>query len=864
MNPSVHGYPGPGADGYTPMMQQVLDMKHRQPDCLLMTRMGDFYEMFFSDAEVAAKDLEITLTARESGPHRVPMAGVPHHALDGYLARLVAKGHRVAICEQLEDPRQAKGLVKRDITRLVTAGTLLESSQLPERRHHWLVALRRGRKTWGLACCDVSTGTFRAMVLPDAEAVREELERLQPAELLLPVAPALWEALAWGRGPFVLTPDRWDAEWRRAIPDGSGMTPRPDAWFLPDKGEARIRDHFHVAGLEGFGLKEEPDATGACGAVLAYLAETRRNSLPAFRTIQRLDRSRTMVIDAATQRNLELLGTAREGGSKGSLLDALDETCTAMGGRLLREWLLHPSLERPVIHARQRAVGDLVGRPAVRQQVVALLGRVRDVERLTNRAVAATAQARDLVALKDSLRTLPDLAHALAGLADEGPLANLARHDHDLEGLAERIDVTLVEAPPASLMEGGLIRPGVDPELDRLRSLVEDSQGWLSRLEQQERERTGIRSLKIGHSRTFGYFIEVTHAHRTAIPDEYQRRQTLVNAERFITPELKEHEGELLSAQGRAHQLEYARFTELRDAVAAQAPRLLDLAADLAMLDTLATLAGQAVRWGWTCPDVDEGSDLVLEDARHPVLERLLPAGAYVPNDLRLDTSEHRLLIVTGPNMSGKSTWMRQAALVVILAQMGSWVPARRATVGLVDRIFTRIGAVDDLATGQSTFMVEMNETAAILNQAGPRALILLDEIGRGTSTHDGISIAWAVAEDLASRVKARTLFATHYHEMVALSRSQPGVRSYRVLVQEQEGGIVFLRRVVPGAADRSYGLEVARLAGLPPQVLDRARTVLAEIERRNRLSLSLRQASLDSGQVDQLGLFAEPSVADS
>jgi len=854
--PSVHGYPRPGADGYTPMMQQVLEMKHRHPDCLLMIRMGDFYEMFFGDAEIAARDLEITLTARESGPHRVPMAGVPHHALDGYLGRLVAKGNRVAICEQMEDPRQAKGLVKRDITRLVTAGTLLESGQLSERRHHWLVALRRGRNGWGLATCDVSTGTFGATELADPESVREELERLQPAEILLPVAPALWEALAWGRGPFTLTPDRWDSAWRAAIPDGPGLTPRPDAWFVPDRGESRIRTQFGVASLEGFGLRDRPEATGACGAILAYLEETRRGSLPAFRTIQWIDRSRTMVIDAPTQRNLELLGTARDGQARGALLEALDQTATAMGARLLREWLLHPSLDLDIIAERQATIAELVSRPAVRQVVTGLLTKVRDIARLTNRAVSATAQARDLVAIKDSLRVLPDLAHGLSGVASEGPLARLAVPDLRLDELADLLDRTLVDAPPSGLTEGGLIRQGVDPDLDRLRDMVADSHGWLDRLEQQERERTGIRNLKIGHSRTFGYFIEVTNANRDAVPVDYQRRQTLVSAERYVTPELKDHEGELLSAQGRAHQLEYARFSELRDQVAGHATRLLGLAADLAALDVLVCLAEQAVRHQWVRPTVDEGTALVLEDARHPVLERLLPPGAYVPNDLALDTADQRLLIVTGPNMSGKSTWMRQAALVVVMAQMGSWVPARKARIGLVDRIFTRVGAVDDLATGQSTFMVEMNETAAILNQAGPRALILLDEIGRGTSTHDGISIAWAVAEDLAARVGARTLFATHYHELVALSRSQPGVRSYRVLVKEQDGGIVFLRRVVPGAADRSYGLEVARLAGLPPQVLDRARTILTEIERRNRLSLSLRQAARESGVVDQLDLF--------
>ncbi len=841
---------------FSPAMQHYLELKQRHPDCLLMYRMGDFYEIFFEDAQIAARELEITLTGRENSGGRIPMCGVPHHAVEGYLARLIEKGFRVAICDQVEDPRQARGLVKREITRLVTPGTLLESQFLAEKQNNFLAAVYRGQTGFGLAYCDVSTGEFRATELGNANQVQAELQRLMPAEILVPVPAGLWQDVSWGRGPIRLTPDQLDPAWADALGDGRALTPRPDHFFGPDRAKKTILEHFKLVSLEPFGLDGRPMATAACGAVLAYLAETQCGHAPPFQAIVTYRLSDFMGLDGGTRRNLELLTTARDGQVHGSLLSVLDCTLTAMGGRRLRRWLLHPLLDPAAVRARHDAVADLVAAPVSRQTLATSLGRVRDLERLSTRVSAGTANARDLVALRDSLDALPGLAAAVGEL--ESPLLCALNSIPDgLLELRDEISRVVVDNPPTALSEGGLIRSGVDPELDRLRSMVTESESWLSALEMQERERTGIRSLKIGHSKTFGYFIEITHSNRDNVPFDYQRKQTLVNAERYITPALKEREGEMLTAKERIGNLEYDLFSRLRTQACAHVSILLERAGHIADADVLLAFAELAVKHHYSRPVVDDSTVLEIKSGRHPVIERMLPPGTYVPNDTRLDTDNNRLLIVTGPNMSGKSTWMRQTALIALMAQIGCFVPAKSARVGVVDRIFTRVGAVDDLATGQSTFMVEMNETAAILHHAGPRSLILLDEIGRGTSTFDGISIAWSVAEFLASQVQARTTFATHYHEMTSLAKSQPGVRTLQVLVEETEDSIVFLRRVVPGAADRSYGIEVARLAGLPQGVIVRARQILAEIERRNRLSLSLREASLDDGSdISQLPLF--------
>lgn len=850
---------------YSPMMTHYLSLKAQHPDVLLFYRMGDFYELFFEDAVIASRELELTLTSREGGGgDRIPMAGVPHHALDNYMARLIERGYRAAICEQMEDPKLAKGLVKREIVRFVTPGTLLEASLLSEKRNNYLAAIARGPAGFGLSYCDMSTGEFRATQLADTQQLAGELARIQPAELLVPVNPGVWQNMAWGRSPGKLKAGQIDPAWDGLFAEDLNLTPRPDYTFNYEKARALISEHFRVRSLEGFGLSEFPLATMAAGAMLGYVAETQKAQLALFSTIQTYRLAEYMLLDPATRRNLELTATARDGAWKGSLLSVLDHTQTAMGGRKLRQWLLHPLLDSYAIAYRHQAVSELCSEPALRMRLGELLGSIRDLERLTSRVAANTANARDLIAMRDSLEALPGLVEAVEGCRAPA-LRELSAAPAEIAELAERIRRTLIDHPPLSLTEGGLVRDGFSTELDETRSLLGDSKDWLAAFEAQEKERSGIRSLKVGYSKTFGYFLEITHANRDLVPADYQRKQTLVNAERYITPVLKEREGAILTAQERIGSMEYEIFGALRAAFQPWIAELQAIAGHVAALDVFVSFAEVAVRQHFVCPEVDDSTVLEIDGGRHPVIEQLLPPGTFVPNDTRLDTRTSQLIILTGPNMAGKSTYMRQIALIVLMAQIGSFVPARRAHVGLVDRIFTRVGAVDDLATGQSTFMVEMNETANILNNASPRALILLDEIGRGTSTFDGISIAWSVSEYLATHVSARTLFATHYHELTALAASQPCVRNYKVLVEETDEEVIFLRRVVPGGADRSYGIEVARLAGLPTQVIDRARQVLSEIERRNRLSLSLRQASLDEGgtEISQLPLFSSmrPSV---
>ncbi|MNK55411.1 DNA mismatch repair protein MutS [compost metagenome] len=846
---------------YSPMMQQYLSIKEQYPDVLLFYRMGDFYEMFFEDAKIASNELELTLTGRESSGERIPMAGIPYHAAENYLTRLIEKGYRVAICEQVEDPAQAKGLVKREVVRLVTPGTLLESGYLADKQNNFLAAISTTADGFGLAYCDVSTGELLATEVSDARTLSAELSRLMPAELLVPVPTDVWERTAWGRQPGRVPPDQLDTRWVGVLPEGLNLTLRHEAGFATEPGKRLILEHFKVSSLEGFGLTEHPLAVGAIGSLLTYLYETRKAQLPPFSGIRMFRLADYMGLDGGTRRNLELMQTARDGSWKGSLLWVLDETRTAMGGRKLRQWLMHPLISPPEIAKRHEAVGELCEQATLRMALSQRLGSVKDLERLASRVGAGTANARDLNALKDSVEALPAIAETLAGCRSE-LLTAIGGMPLELLELAAEIRRTLSDAPPISLTEGGIIRDGVSAELDELRSLLGDSKEWLTRFELQERERSGIRSLKVGYNKAFGYFIEVTHANRSLVPEDYHRKQTLTNAERYITPELKDREQRILTAQDRIGRLEYDLFTALREAVLPWVPTLQELASQVSAVDVLASFAEVAIRHGFIRPEVDDTLGLSITEGRHPVVERLLPPGTFVPNDTQMDADDAQLVILTGPNMAGKSTFMRQIALIVLLAQVGSFVPARSARIGVVDRIFTRVGAVDDLATGQSTFMVEMNETANILNNATRRSLILLDEIGRGTSTFDGISIAWSVSEHLASQVRARTLFATHYHELTSLAMSQPAVRTYKVLVEEKGGQVHFLRRVVPGGADRSYGIEVARLAGLPPQVIDRARQVLSEIERRNRISLSLRNAALTEGgdpAVSQLPLFSTP-----
>lgn len=844
---------------YTPMMAQFLSIKQQYPDVLLLYRMGDFYETFFDDAKIAAAELELTLTSRDGGPdgERIPMAGVPHHALETYLPRLIAKGYRVAICEQMEDPAMAKGLVRREVVRLVTPGTLLESSMLHEKQNNFLAALVPGPKAYGLAYCDISTGEFRVTELPDAVAARQELDRLGLAECLVPVGPEHWLNAPNQR----LDPTTLPAELADALPEGLMVTPRAMHGFESTAARKALLEQFGVQTLEGFGCEDRPQAIRAAGAIINYLAETQRTRLPLFAGLRTYQLTAYMVLDGATRRNLELTQTSRDGSYRGSLLSVLDGTRTAMGGRRLRQWLVNPLLDVEAITKRQDAVEELIGNPNLLRGLAEKLAGVRDIERLAGRVAAGTANARDLNALRDSLLQLPSIA-TLVQTCRSAPLAALSPAPGELVALGTEIEATIADQPPISTTEGGVIREGFRADVDDMRALMFDNKGWLATFEVREKERSGIKSLKVGFSKTFGYFIEVTHANRHLVPGDYHRKQTLVNAERFITPELKDREGAILRAEERLFSLEHEVFVQLRSTAASLVPQLQAVGGLLADLDVLVSLAELARQKHYVRPTLGSDTRLEIQGGRHPVVEELLPAGRFVPNDTRLDTEREQLVILTGPNMAGKSTYMRQIALIVILAQIGSFVPAESAHVGVVDRIFTRIGAVDDLATGQSTFMVEMNETANILNNASRRSLILLDEIGRGTSTFDGLSIAWSVSEHLAQHVHARTLFATHYHELTSLAISQPSVRNYRVLVEETADDVIFLRRVVPGGADRSYGIEVARLAGLPPLVVDRAKQVLAALERNNKLAQSLRK-TLASEEVTgtQLPLFG---VADA
>ncbi|MEB3186810.1 MAG: DNA mismatch repair protein MutS [bacterium] len=845
---------------YPPMLAHYRSLKDEHPEWLLFYRMGDFYEMFFEDAVLAARELELTLTGRDAGDHgRIPMAGVPHHAVETYLTRLIERGFRVAICEQMEDPRQAKGLVRREVVRVVTPGTVVEGGLLADRRNNFLAAVSRRQDRFGLAYGDLSTGELVATECQGEPQLRAELARIQPSELLVPLSRKAFEAAAWGRSPGrrggALLGDGWD----EVLPPDAPATPVASEWLAPDMLERRLCEAFGVRSLEGFGLQDRPLAREAVHQVLVYARETRRDQAIAFTGVRTVVLDDHLHLDAQTRRNLELVQTSRDGQLEGSLLSVLDRTRTAMGARCLRQWLLHPLARLEPIARRHDAVAELVGDPGLRALLQGRLESLRDLERLSRRLATGSASARDLVALKDGLLNLDPVVDRLlscesALLQASGPIPP------DLLELARRLEASLVDVPPIALTDGGLIRPGVDAHLDETRALLADGKDWLATFEAAEKARTGIKSLKIGHSRTFGYFIEVTHANREAVPEDYQRKQTLVNAERYVTPVLREREMAITTAQERMGQIEYALFTALRDELATWGEHLQDLATHVARVDALAALAEVAVRGDWVRPDLDESRALDLQASRHPVLETRLPPGRFVPNDATLDASgDVRLVVITGPNMAGKSTYMRQVALAVLLAQMGSFVPARSARIGLVDRIFTRVGAVDDLATGQSTFMVEMSETAHILRHATERSLVVLDEIGRGTSTFDGISIAWSVSEHLVEQVRARSLFATHYHELTALALSLDGVRNCRVTVEETPDGVVFLHRVVPGGADRSYGIEVARLAGLPAEVVARSRQVLAEIERRNRLSLSLRQTlrdELSEGNTAQLPLF--------
>ena len=814
----------------TPLMRQYAAIKKEHPGTLLFFRLGDFYELFFEDAAVAARELEITLTARnkEKGM-AVPMCGVPYHAAEGYIAKLIRRGFKVAICDQMEDPRLAKKLVRREVTRVLTPGTAADSS-LGSEENNFLAATAQLEERSGFAALDLSTGEFRATEFAGEDArrrIQEELEQLRPKEILYASSAPLFEA-----GPGRGAEGRGQAFSRPA--PGAAETPLEDWIFSPDHAIPLLENHFGVLSLEGFGLAGRPAAASAAGAILHYVRSTQRGTLEHVDRIGFYEHRNCLVLDAVTVRNLELIEPLVAGNDL-TLLRSIDATVTPMGKRLLRAWLLRPSLDALEINARLDAVEaqvkDTVGREELRRALQGIL----DLERLLSRVTLETANPRDLQALAASLGRIPAARAALARFS-AGRLQVLHPALDELGDLRERIERTLVAEPPLSLSEGGVVGAGVDGELDQLRDLSRSSKQRLAEIEQRERQRTAIASLKVKFNNIFGYYIEISKPNLHLAPADYERRQTLVGAERFTTPELKDYEARILDAQEKMIEIERRLFAELRSAIAGEARRIRQTALALAEVDVLAALAHTAALRHYCRPRLDDSAELEIIGGRHPVIEQQAGGGErFVPNDLYLNSTTDAVLLLTGPNMGGKSTYLRQAALSVILAQMGSFVPASAARLGLVDRVFTRIGASDNLAGGRSTFMVEMTETAAILHRATPRSLILLDEVGRGTATYDGLAIAWAAVEYLHARIRAKTLFATHYFELTELAELLPGVKNYHVSVNETGGGIVFLRKVEPGAADRSYGIEVAKLAGLPREVIERARAVLAEHESAER-----------------------------
>lgn len=799
----------------TPMMSQYRALKARDPDALLLFRMGDFYEMFGDDAERGSALLGLALTTRDKGPNAVPMAGFPHPALESYLAKLVQAGQRAAVCEQVEDPKLAKGLVKREIVRVVTPGTLTDEALLDPKSANFLAAVVEVAGKLGMAWVELSTGRFALTGVQRTE-LADEIARLNPAETLLSEL-------------------QLDAPWARILRahPGLALTTRPSWDFQAEQARLALFEHFRTSTLGGFGVDDDAPEVTAAGALIAYLRETQRTSIGHITRLTPYRRAETLALDEMTRRSLELTRTLREGKRDGSLLGVIDRTVTPMGARLLADWLTSPLTIPEAINERHDAVAELTRETSLRSDLRASLGEAYDLERLAARVGTGRATPRDLVALARTLALLPRIKARLAARSSR----RLAQLEAGLELCPEvraAIEAALVEEPPLALKEGGLIRPGYHPELDELRDAARGGKNWIARYQAEQVRLTGINNLKIGFNKVSGYYIEVTHSQAAKVPADYTRRSTVKNAERYITPELKEYEDKVLRAEDRACELEYELFITLRDRVAAEAPRLIQAGAVLAQVDVLTALSELAVRHGYCRPEMVPDPVFEVDAGRHAVLDALMAHGEFVPNDTRLGSDTASILVITGPNMAGKSTYIRQVALLAVMAQMGSFVPASRARLGIVDRLFARVGATDELSRGQSTFMVEMTETANILNNATPRSLVILDEIGRGTSTFDGISLAWAITEHLHDQLACRTLFATHYHELVDLEKTKTRLRNANVAVQEANGEIIFLHRIVPGGADQSYGIHVARLAGVPATVLERAREILAFLEKQH------------------------------
>lgn len=850
-------------DDATPMVRQFIEVKRQYPGVILFYRMGDFYETFFEDALMTARVLEITLTGRDAGKlGRIPMAGIPVKAVDSYLARLLSKNFKVAICEQVEDPALAKGLVERRVVRVLSPGTITEQALLKPEENNFLVALARGKSVqdpWGLAFCDITTGMFYATQL-DHTQMLSELDRLQPSEIL---TQGRRKKAAPGEGV-----DEWVPDVPPEISENYRCTAVDNVAFSPEDASHTLRKVLNVANLEGFGFEDVPQARIAAGVIAYYLKETFIEDLPAFDRVQVYRLEQTVAMNTAARRNLELLATSKSNQYEGTLLWVLNQTATSMGTRLLRQWISQPLTHLPEIHSRLEGVEELVNVPGIREDLRRILPDIYDLERLSTKVANLTAQPRDLIALKHSIQRLPELSNLLKPL-QSFYMARLHSFPPELFKLVALIDQAMDDSPGLNLKEGGIIKAGYHQELDQIRETLATHEEWLKNYETQERERTGIKPLKLAFNNAFGYFIEVSRTNAKLVPEDYKRKQTLTNAERYTTDALKAQEAKFLDAQGRRNDLEYTLFIDLRDKLLPYAPALKDCAQRVAALDVLQSFATVAVSQNYSKPTVDESLEINIQDGRHPVVEKILPMGRFVPNAAILSAAEKdfrtpQMMIITGPNMAGKSTYMRQVALIVLMAQIGSFVPASYARIGYVDSIFTRVGAVDDLSSGQSTFMVEMNETAQILNNATRRSLVLLDEVGRGTSTYDGVAIAWSVTEYLVHTLGCRTLFATHYHELNTLEDTHPKIRNYRVCVTEHDtltgGEIEFLHKVEPGAAQKSYGIQVARMAGVPRQVIHRAAGLLNDMQKRELAHVKTepaRNKQTEQGEESpQLSLF--------
>ncbi len=801
----------------TPVMRQYLEIKADYQDAVLFFRLGDFYEMFMDDAILASRVLGITLTSRNKGVEdAVPLCGIPYHSSQGYIAKLISAGHKVAICEQVEDPKKAKGIVKREVVRVVTPGLVTDTETLEAKENNYLLSIIENNNCFGVAHIDITTGEFRVAQVDSLSQVESELGSLRPREVLF-----------------------CDSDHSRELKQQIG-SPLEGVMcnFLPewvceaDYAREQLCTFFGVSGLQSFGCHELIVAQQAASAVLYYLQQTQKDELRHIRPLQTYHTQNFMVLDDSTRRNLELTATLQDGKKRGSLLGVLDRTVTAMGGRTLRHWVHYPLVDQGQIKQRQSAVAELVDDSLQRIELIEALDGVYDLERLNSKIAMASANGKDLAALRASLEKLPQVVDLLSPLQSDY-LKDLRQQIDLMPELVSLLDRGIVDDPPFVLRDGGIIEDGFSEELDELRAISRDGKGWIAALEQQERERTGISSLKVKYNKIFGYFIEVTLRNLDRVPEDYQRKQTLTNAERFITPQLKDYEDKVLGAEDRIVELEYNLFQQIRLQVSGEGRRIQQSADVLAILDALLSLADLAHERNYVCPQIDDSGVVKIDAGRHPVVEGMPLKEAFVPNDVELDTLKNQLLIITGPNMAGKSTFMRQVALITLMAQMGSFVPAEAARIGVVDRIFTRVGASDNLAKGESTFMVEMNETANILRHATQRSLLILDEIGRGTSTFDGVSIAWAVAEYLHDNeaVAAKTLFATHYHELTDLPLTRGRIKNYNVAVKEWNDQIIFLRKIISGSASRSYGIQVGRLAGLPETVINRAKEILRNLE---------------------------------